>query len=59
MTGNLSTTPTQMNLAIDKQVEIDGIGMGVLSDGTPYLTTRGLARLYRFQLLAYQPLCKA
>ncbi|WKN20847.1 hypothetical protein [Azotobacter vinelandii] len=35
----------QMNLAIDRQAEIDGIGMGVLSDGTPFLNGRGLARL--------------
>ena len=32
-------------LGIEKQTEIDGVGMGVLSDGTPYLTGRGLARL--------------
>jgi hypothetical protein len=28
-----------------KELEVDGIGMGVLSDGTPYLTARGLARM--------------
>lgn len=40
-------TPTQgsLDLQIDKQIEIDGVGMGVLSDGTPFLTGRGLARL--------------
>lgn len=27
------------------EVEVDGIQMGVLSDGTPYLTMRGLARM--------------
>lgn len=32
-------------LGIAKQIEIDGIGMGVLSDGTAFLTGRGLARL--------------
>jgi hypothetical protein len=32
-------------LGIAKQVEIDGVGMGVLSDGTAFLTGRGLARL--------------
>jgi hypothetical protein len=26
-------------------MEIQGVGMGVLSDGTPFLTQRGLARL--------------
>lgn len=35
-----------MALAIEKQVEIDGVGMGVLSDGTPYLTGCGLARSF-------------
>lgn len=34
-----------LDLGIQKQVEIDGVGMGVLSDGTPFLTGRGLARL--------------
>jgi hypothetical protein len=34
-----------LNLGIEKQIEIDGVGMGVLSDGTPFLTGRGLARL--------------
>ena len=35
----------QLNLFIDKQMEIDGIGMGVLSDGTAFLNGRGLARM--------------
>ncbi|WP_426078084.1 hypothetical protein [Janthinobacterium sp. PSPC3-1] len=34
-----------LDLGINKQIEIDGVGMGVLSDGTPFLTLRGLARL--------------
>jgi hypothetical protein len=34
-----------LDLQIQKQVEIDGIGMGVLSDGTAFLHGRGLARL--------------
>jgi len=34
-----------LDLQIDKQIEIDGIGMGVLSDGTAFLNGRGLARL--------------
>ena len=34
-----------LDLGIQKQVEIDGVGMGVLSDGTPFLTGRGLAGL--------------
>ena len=30
---------------VDKAAEIDGVGMGVLSDGTPFLNQRGLAIL--------------
>ena len=44
-----TTISPQMPLAIDAQAEIDGIGMGVLSDGTPFLTARGLARLCGIQ----------
>jgi hypothetical protein len=36
----------QLNLFAVKEVKVDGIvAMGVLSDGTPYLTLRGLARM--------------
>lgn len=40
-------TPVQqvLDLQIQKQIEINGVGMGVLTDGTPFLTGRGLARL--------------
>lgn len=34
-----------LDLFIEKDAEIGGIGMGVLSDGTPYLNQRGLAAL--------------
>lgn len=34
-----------LDLQIEKQIEVDGIGMGVLSDGTAFLNGRGLARL--------------
>lgn len=34
-----------LDLSIEKDTEIGGIGMGVLSDGTPYLNQRGLAAL--------------
>ena len=33
------------DLGIDIERDIEGIGMGVLSDGTPYLNQRGLAAL--------------
>jgi hypothetical protein len=33
------------DIYVDKQTEIQGIGIGVLSDGTPFLTQRGLARM--------------
>ena len=35
----------KLDLQIARQMEIQGVGMGVLSDGTPFLTQRGLARL--------------
>ncbi|SFM00015.1 hypothetical protein SAMN03159423_4820 [Bradyrhizobium sp. NFR13] len=40
-------TPSQgvLGLDIDKDTDVNGIGMGVLSDGTPYLNQRGLAAL--------------
>lgn len=43
----LVTTGKQqsLDLRVEKEIEIDGIGMGVFNDGTPYLTGRGLARL--------------
>lgn len=45
--GKNPPTPEQgeFDLKIQKQVEIDGVGMGVLSDGTAFLTRNGLARL--------------
>lgn len=33
----------ELQLAIAKEREVEGVGMGVLSDGTPYLNQRGLA----------------
>lgn len=43
--GNSIGSGGQKTLWVDKEREIDGIGMGVLSDGTAFLTGRGLARL--------------
>lgn len=34
-----------LDLRVDRQKEVQGVGMGVLSDGTSFLTQRGLARL--------------
>lgn len=47
MPRKMATPKAQGNLdlGIERQIEIDGVGMGVLSDGTPFLTLRGLARL--------------
>lgn len=44
---DLSTTDEQLtfDLTIAIEKEIDGVGMGVLGDGTPFLTLRGLARM--------------
>ena len=46
-TSSKEINPAQgsLDLRVDRQTEIQGIGMGVLSDGTPFLTQRGLARL--------------
>lgn len=43
----LSTAPAQLDLglSIAAEREVDGIGMGVLKNGTPFLTLRGLARM--------------
>jgi len=35
----------ELNLEVVTSKEVDGIEMGVLSDGTPFLTARGLARV--------------
>lgn len=43
--NNLVEQHPQMELLPVREVEIDGIQMGVLSDGTPYLTARGLAAM--------------
>jgi hypothetical protein len=45
--GSKGITPSQgsLNLGIEKDTDVNGIGMGVLSDGTPYLNQRGLAAL--------------
>lgn len=44
---DLTTAPEQLrfDLQVAAEREIDGVGMGVLSDGTPFLTIRGLARM--------------
>lgn len=38
-------TQKTLDLGIERDGEFNGIGMGVLSDGTPYLNQRGLAAL--------------
>jgi hypothetical protein len=44
--NSIGTIPTQGDLFhVDKQIEFDGIEMGVLENGMPYLTSRGLARM--------------
>lgn len=44
---DLSTGSEQLafDLTIAVEKEIDGVGMGVLGDGTPFLTLRGLGRM--------------
>lgn len=42
---SMEITPAQGELALEAEKEVQGIGMGVLSDGTPFLNQRGLAAL--------------
>lgn len=44
-TGTKEIGSAQGELDLQVEKEFDGIGMGVLSDGTPYLNQRGLAAL--------------
>lgn len=46
-TPSKEITPSQgvLQLGIELNKDVNGIGMGVLSDGTPYLNQRGLAAL--------------
>lgn len=39
------------------EVDLNGIQMGVLSDGTPYLTLRGLALMCGVDMAALSRLC--
>lgn len=41
----ISPDQGSLKLGIERDVDFGGIGMGVLSDGTPYLNQRGLATL--------------
>lgn len=41
----LGSAQGELSLGVEVQAEIGGIGMGVLKDGTAFLTGRGLARL--------------
>lgn len=44
--GSNSIIPNkQLQLFVEKELELEGVGMGVLSDGTAFLTGRGIARL--------------
>jgi len=45
--GDLVTSTGQflLDLHVEKEVEVDGVGMGVLNDGTAYLNAIGLARM--------------
>lgn len=40
-----STGQLSLDLQIETEREIDGVGMGVLSNGAAFLTLRGLARM--------------
>jgi hypothetical protein len=45
VTGADTSEQLRLDLQIAVEREIDGVGMGVLSDGTPFLNIRGLARM--------------
>lgn len=47
LSTDLTIPPKQLNLDLEIAVvrEVDGVGMGVLNDGRPFLNIRGLARL--------------
>ena len=45
VSGSKEISQRALDLGIERDTEIGGIGMGVLSDGTPYLNQRGLAAL--------------
>lgn len=44
-TKEIGTAQGKFDLAIEKEAEVRGIGMGVFKDGTPFLHQRGLAAL--------------
>lgn len=41
----IAPTQLKLDLQIATEREIDGVGMGVFNDGTPFLTLRGLSRM--------------
>jgi hypothetical protein len=47
LAGRKTAGPKQTNLdlGVERQAEVNGLEMGILSDGTPFLTGRGLALL--------------
>ena len=44
-TKEISPAQGKFDLGIERNTDVNGIGMGVLSDGTPFLNQRGLAAL--------------
>lgn len=58
MKNTLQPTPSQgvLNIEIEKEVEINGIGMGVLANGIPYLTQTGLANVCDISRITLQEL---
>src|SRR5689334_11697424 len=45
VTPHVAGEQLRLDLQVAAEREINGVGMGVLSDGQPFLTIRGLARL--------------
>ena len=53
---SVPSSQVEMQLFPVKEVEVNGIQMGVLNDGTPYLSLRGLAKLCGLTHQTLQPL---
>ena len=54
----MSKNQMQMDLEVVAHTEVDGLEMGVLRDGTPYLSGRGLAALCTVTQKAIQTLAQ-
>ena len=56
--NNLPTSLRQwvLDISIERETEINGVGMGVLGNGIPYLTQSGLAKVCDISRITLQEL---